>query len=272
MPADHPAGRGRGRQAGRRRHRRARQVSGRTDFPPGVTIRHRDELDAVQRELREIPGLTVLVYDQTCAAEKRRRRKRGTFSRSGQARVHQRAVCEGCGDCSENNCVSVKPLETELGRKRQIDQSQLQQGLLLRQRLLPELRDGAWRHAGKAEAPGGRCRPGSFAALPLPTGARARRALRHPGHRHRRHRRHHRRRADRHGGPSRGQGLHRARLHRAGAEERRGDEPCAARRQARGPARRAHRRRRRQPGAGLRHGRGGLARRAVASSPASPRR
>ena len=93
-------------------------------FAHGVTIRHRDELDTVQRELREIPGLTVLVYDQTCAAEKRRRRKRGTFPDPAKRVFINDAVCEGCGDCSEkSNCVSVKPLETELGRKRQIDQS-----------------------------------------------------------------------------------------------------------------------------------------------------
>jgi indolepyruvate ferredoxin oxidoreductase len=93
-------------------------------FAHGVTIRHRDELDAVQRELREIPGLTVLVYDQTCAAEKRRRRKRGTFPDPAKRVFINDAVCEGCGDCSDqSNCVSVKPLESELGRKRQIDQS-----------------------------------------------------------------------------------------------------------------------------------------------------
>src|SRR5689334_3962597 len=93
-------------------------------FAHGVSIRHRDELDAVQRELRDIPGLTVLVYDQTCAAEKRRRRKRGTFPDPAKRVFINDAVCEGCGDCSEqSNCVSVKPLETELGRKRQIDQS-----------------------------------------------------------------------------------------------------------------------------------------------------
>lgn len=93
-------------------------------FPPGVEIRHRDQLDAVQRELREIPGLTILVYDQTCAAEKRRRRKRGTFPDPQKRVFINEAVCEGCGDCStQSNCVSVQPVETLLGRKRRIDQS-----------------------------------------------------------------------------------------------------------------------------------------------------
>ncbi len=97
---------------------------GPADLPHGVPIRHRDELDAVQRELREIPGVTALIYDQTCAAEKRRRRKRGTFPDPARRVVINDLVCEGCGDCSDkSNCMSVAAVETEFGRKRTIDQS-----------------------------------------------------------------------------------------------------------------------------------------------------
>jgi len=95
-----------------------------TNWAAGTSIHHRDDLDKVQRELREIPGVTVLIYDQTCAAEKRRRRKRGTFPDPQRRAFINDLVCEGCGDCSvKSNCVSVQPLETEWGRKRQIDQS-----------------------------------------------------------------------------------------------------------------------------------------------------
>jgi len=90
----------------------------------GVTVRHRDELDRVQRELREMPGVSALIYDQTCASEKRRRRKRNEYPDPAKRVVINERVCEGCGDCSvQSNCLSVEPLETEYGRKRAINQS-----------------------------------------------------------------------------------------------------------------------------------------------------
>ena len=95
-----------------------------SDFPHGTTFSHRRELDAVQRELRDIPGVTVLIYAQTCATEKRRRRKRGQMADPDRFVVINELVCEGCGDCSvESNCLSVVPKETPFGRKRQIDQN-----------------------------------------------------------------------------------------------------------------------------------------------------
>ncbi|MHC5655873.1 indolepyruvate ferredoxin oxidoreductase family protein [Stappia sp. ICDLI1TA098] len=95
-----------------------------TAWPSGTSIHHRDELIEVERELAKEPGLTVLLYDQTCAAEKRRRRKRGLFPDPDERIVVNELVCEGCGDCGvQSNCVAVQPLETEWGRKRTIDQS-----------------------------------------------------------------------------------------------------------------------------------------------------
>jgi len=93
-------------------------------WAPGVTVRHRDELEDVQKELREAKGISAIIYDQTCASEKRRRRKRNEYPDPAKRAFINEAVCEGCGDCSvQSNCISVEPLETEFGRKRKINQS-----------------------------------------------------------------------------------------------------------------------------------------------------
>jgi len=97
---------------------------GNSEMPKGIEYRHRSELDLVQRELREVPGVTVLIYDQQCATERRRKRKRGTQAASDRRVAINPRVCEDCGDCSRaSNCLAVEPIETEWGRKRVIDQS-----------------------------------------------------------------------------------------------------------------------------------------------------
>ncbi|MEM8837559.1 MAG: indolepyruvate ferredoxin oxidoreductase family protein [Pseudomonadota bacterium] len=96
----------------------------RAELAPGVKVGHRDTLDQVMKELRDTPGCTAIVYDQTCAAEKRRRRKRGLMEDPSRRVFINSDVCEGCGDCSvQSNCVAVEPLETPMGRKRKINQS-----------------------------------------------------------------------------------------------------------------------------------------------------
>ena len=93
-------------------------------LPASVEVLARDQLDAVQRQLRDLPGCTVLIYDQPCATEKRRRRKRGLLADPARRVVIHEGVCEGCGDCStQSNCLSVEPVETEFGRKRRINLS-----------------------------------------------------------------------------------------------------------------------------------------------------
>ena len=95
-----------------------------SELPAGTSIDHRRDLDAVQREIRDIAGVSVLIYAQTCATEKRRRRKRGLLEDPKKFVVINDLVCEGCGDCSvESNCLSVVPKETAFGRKRKIDQN-----------------------------------------------------------------------------------------------------------------------------------------------------
>src|SRR5512143_670048 len=134
-------------------------------FASDVEIHPREELDAVQRRLRETPGCTILLYDQTCAAEKRRRRKRGKYPDPAKRVFINELVCEGCGDCGvKSNCVSVAPVETEFGRKRTIDQSTCNKDYSCVNGFCPSfvtVEGGSLRKPKKAE-------PGEFPALPDP--------------------------------------------------------------------------------------------------------
>ena len=196
-------------------------------FPAGVEVFHRDRLDHVQREMRETPGVTAIVYDQTCAAEKRRRRKRGLMEDPPKRVFINELVCEGCGDCgTASNCLSVIPLETEFGRKRAIDQSTCNKDFSCVNGFCPSFvtvhGGGLRRHKPK---------PGDmpFALLPEPALPALGRALWHSHHRRRRHRGRHHRRAAGHGGPYRGPWLLDPRHDRAGAEGRCGLQPCPPR-------------------------------------------
>ncbi|MGH6683462.1 MAG: indolepyruvate ferredoxin oxidoreductase family protein, partial [Pseudolabrys sp.] len=139
---------------------------GDTDWPRGLTVHHRDELDALQRELTTVPGVSVLIYDQTCAAEKRRRRKRGTFPDPDKRVVINDLVCEGCGDCGvKSNCVSVQPLMTEWGRKRTIDQSSCNKDYSCVNGFCPSF---VTVHGAKLKRGEGVAAPEHWAALPDP--------------------------------------------------------------------------------------------------------
>jgi indolepyruvate ferredoxin oxidoreductase len=144
------------------------------DFAPGVTLHHRRGLDAVQRELRATPGCSALVYDQTCAAELRRRRKRGLVPERARRVFINEAVCEGCGDCSQqSNCVSIEPVETELGRKRAIDQTSCNADYSCLEGLCPSfvtVRGGRLRRAAGA----GALDEAELGALPAPLRPHAR--------------------------------------------------------------------------------------------------
>jgi indolepyruvate ferredoxin oxidoreductase len=138
-----------------------------TEWPRGLTIHHREELDTIQRDLTTVPGVSVLIYDQTCAAEKRRRRKRGAFPDPLKRVVINDLVCEGCGDCGvKSNCVSVQPLMTEWGRKRTIDQSSCNKDYSCLNGFCPSF---VTVHGAKLKKGESIAQPANWTALPQPS-------------------------------------------------------------------------------------------------------
>ncbi len=143
----------------------------RSELPAHVTLHDRKDMDAVQRELREVSGVSVLIYDQVCAAEKRRRRKKGQFPEPAQRMFINDAVCEGCGDCgAQSNCTSILPLENELGRKRMIDQSSCNKDYSCVKGFCPSFVTVTGGTLKKVKA--GKAADEGFAALPEPVAAR----------------------------------------------------------------------------------------------------
>jgi indolepyruvate ferredoxin oxidoreductase len=141
-------------------------------LPAGVTLHHRDDLASVQKELREVPGVSAIVYDQTCAAEARRLRKRGEFPDPDRRIVINEAVCEGCGDCSvQSNCISIEPVETELGRKRRINQSSCNKDYSCVKGYCPSFVSVLGGKLRKATGAGVAAADALFASLPEPTPA-----------------------------------------------------------------------------------------------------
>ena len=199
-------------------------------LPPGVTRHTRDELDAVQTALRDFEGPSVLIYDQVCATEKRRRRKRGSMAQPVRHVVINEAVCENCGDCStQSGCIAIEPVETELGRKRRINPTSCNVDLSCLKGFCPSFvtAGGAAGGAGcgYALAGAGSGTGGGVAGAGRAGAGGLARAVRGD-----------RRRRDRHlrRGPGDGGASGRPRgedpgFHRAGAEERRGRGACADR-------------------------------------------
>ena len=138
----------------------------RRGFAEGVTIHHRDELSALQRDFREREGTSVIIYDQTCAAEKRRRRKRGLMPDPPIRAVINELVCEGCGDCSvQSNCLSIVPVDTAFGRKRAIDQSSCNKDFSCLRGFCPSF---VTVHGAELKKRGGLGAAAEFADLPMP--------------------------------------------------------------------------------------------------------
>ena len=210
-------------------------------WPAGTSIDGRDDLDAVQTRLAAMPGVSVLIYDQTCAAEKRRRRKKGLLPDPDVRVVINEAACEGCGDCgTTSNCVAVQPVETEFGRKRTIDQSSCNKDLTCVSGFCPAIVtvSGATpRKAAPATMDGLSVLPPR--QMPAPLGGKPYAII---VARRRRHRRRHHRRDPWHGRPPRGQGLRDHGHGRPRPEGRRGLQPRQAGRAPRGHQRHPRRR------------------------------
>jgi len=139
-------------------------------WPPGTTVHHRHELENIQRDMQKKKGVSAIIYDQTCAAEKRRRRKRGLFPDPDKRLFINQDVCEGCGDCStQSNCMSVQPVETEFGRKRRIDQSSCNKDFSCQDGFCPSfvsVEGGSLKKAERSHAAGEL--ESIFAGLPAP--------------------------------------------------------------------------------------------------------